>query len=228
MQRFVQYVTTFDPQFASKIEGATAGEIQQFEQAAGVPLPSSLRRFLEVMGHRDGGLRLAFEGTTDVGDLIDAYQKRRLYLPSNSVAFGFGGLAMDAVCLDLSGGAEPPAIFVTDGKRTGLYAESLPRLLFRTAFAKYRLPALAHSGYLGCPGGQSILEPVRAGLLREGFTILPFSDAIAICAERAGAAVIAQQYEGEGGAVLVGAAGAEAARQILDQIQGYCPALRKR
>lgn len=208
MEDFVEYVSKYRPEFASEIRGAGNAEIILLERMAGVSLPADYRAFLSLMGHADGGLNLTFDGTTDIDEIIDLYQAAAVkdWLPPDCLLVGVGKLALQAMCLRLGAGKEPPVVLAEGKTVTRTHAESLRKLLFRTAFMKYRTKALVHRAFGSTASPEPVLKQGRelAGLL--GYEEMWFSDAVAFCGEKGGAAaVVVNQYEGEGVSVVIAA-----------------------
>jgi len=94
LDQFLQFVTRYDPDFRNRIQEARREEIDTLQQLVGEPLPPCYVEFLERMGHSDGGLDLAYDGSCDINDVIDYYRDvaRNQFFPPprNSVVMATG------------------------------------------------------------------------------------------------------------------------------------------
>jgi hypothetical protein len=211
MEHYLAYMASFDPGFPARIRGATGEQIAELERLAAMPLPHSYRAFLERMGLNDGGLHIAFEGTTAITEILDYYRTEVLTgerkLPRESLLIGVGAISIPDIALDCRGPGEPPVVFTDGDQFAGLYAKSLEKLLFQTAFAKYRLAvypweATYSSSYNEI--GKRHLTDVACSVAQAcGLQRAGFSDRIACCAEKSDVAAYISQYEGQGIAVAI-------------------------
>ena len=210
IDELVVYVERFSPGFSKSIRGATEKEIRELAQLVGLPLPVPYVAFLRRMGHEDGGLSLALEGTTKISHIIDSYREcvsdGEALAPDGYVLVGTGRISRD-VCLECVGGQRLKVVFVENAKVVGLYAESFPGLLFRNAFAVFRLKVMAFSAQYVASyaqlGRRSVLGLARRLAVELGFQEQWFSDSIVFCGEMQGAAIAITQYQEQGMGVYV-------------------------
>src|SRR5437016_2302712 len=143
MEDFIQYVSQFDPDFASRIRGASAEEINTFERLVGLSLPPVYREFLSRMGHDSGGIDIAFEGTTRITEVMDYYQDLvltgKVTAPRNCIVMGIGSPPTEDIALQLAPDGACPVFFASGGELLHLYGDSLEKVLFRGAFADFRM-----------------------------------------------------------------------------------------
>ena len=138
----VAYAGRFDPLLPSRAAGASPGDIAELERLAGRPLPPIYVAFLLRLGANHGGLNVAFDGTTNIGEVLGYYRNLVKYqtppLPPGLFLIGWGGQGAH-VGLRQAGTTGPEVVFLDDDDEVvGLYAESLEKLLYQTAFDKYR------------------------------------------------------------------------------------------
>jgi hypothetical protein len=206
---FIRYVSLRDPSFPGRIAGASDQEIDTLERLASRRLPDSYKEFLSFMGHNDADLRLAWDCTTDIS-AISSYYKEEVHrgeeiVPSNCIVVGLGGTIVEEISLRLDGGGEPTVVISGGGEVEALYAESLPKLLYRRAFAKYNWTTSPHrAAYVNAIRAKQLLQAERRAS-EMGFHTCWFSDAIAYCGEQEGASVTITQFEGDGLVVQIAA-----------------------
>lgn len=201
MDQFIKYASEFDPDFESKIKGAAPSEIHELEKLTRIPLPESYRAFLSRFGHGDGGLEIAFDGFTNISDIIEFYNDEidagEWEIPPNTIIFGVGGLYINEIGLECrENGQEPRVVFVADGKIRRLYAESLPKLLYRRIFEAYMPLLFNMSVELEGENKTPILKKAEDIALKSGFQKHWFSDAVAFCGETPDSALFVLQYPG--------------------------------
>ncbi len=208
MKRFLEYVARFDANFHKRIKGATSEQIHELQKLAGQALPATYVDFLIKMGADTGGLHLSTEGTTDISELINYYRKDVApgEMPANCILMGFGAISMADFALYCTGNAEPHVVFRDLDTIVGLYAESLEKLLFRSAFEHYRLPQFPQKIFLTASfvdlGHRDQVDAARR-IVERYVEILPFSDSHFICAESAEMAIAITQYENLGMGVTI-------------------------
>ncbi|MBI4858954.1 MAG: SMI1/KNR4 family protein [Candidatus Riflebacteria bacterium] len=228
VREFIEYVGSLRPAFMDSIQGATAEEVQLYEQLVGRQLPPTYREFLLAMGHENGGTELFVQSTTDVRQLIEVYrtevQSGETVIPPRCVLMAIDELEEHEVFLEGPPDEEPRVVLGAGGRVTELYAESLGKLLFRYAFVRDGMAALPHHRYYsGGSARDRVLPKVRDLATSLGFEPLWFSDSLAFCGQGEGASVYCDQMEGRGLAFKVTARkeaeaekiGAEFARRFL-------------
>jgi hypothetical protein len=213
MEKLIAYAAQFEPDFPRRIRGSSRADIAALAGLVGQPLPPEYESFLGYLGESDGGLKLAFDGSTALPDIMDFYreyvQTGDVTLPPGCLAIGADGMTGEAICLqtsglEVSGGALPPpgtiagkarVVFTGEGQVRGGYAASLEGLLYRTVYMKFRYPLMKHQKlFLGNLGG---FAAAQATAQRLGFKPEPFSDSFVYCGERPGELLILIQYEGQ-------------------------------
>jgi len=199
MENFIQYVSQFEPDFASTIRGACEEEINTFEGLAGLKLPAFYRSFLSRMGHDIGSMEIAYGRTTNITDVIDFYRNLVLPgkepLPPDCLIVGIGSPPDDDVALRVTSEADGPVFFASEGELFQLYGDSLERLLFRAAFAIYRMKVFPDEGVYLSRTAAPQRELADAVAVEIGFQRQWFSDSIEFCGERRGSAIIINQYQ---------------------------------
>ncbi len=135
MKDLIDYACTFDSDYRRRVVGASEEEIDRLEALVGRPLPERYRAYLVHMGRSDG-LELLVDGRTAIADVIDHYvdiQEGREVAPEGCTVFGVGGLRLEEIALRDSDGL----VVIGDGAGgiARRHAESLDKLLYRTAFA---------------------------------------------------------------------------------------------
>ncbi len=199
MEKLIEYVSSFDPDFSSKIRGASPSEIQIFQELVRRPLPTLYVSYLSRMGHGNGGLFLFEPGEkTDIQTIIDAYQDLVIgewNIPEDCILICEDIFPSQQLALRENGQAED-TVWRIEGEWYGeLYAASLEMLLWRRAFMNYRLKSLAHDGYWMIPKMQ-MLEAAKNLAGQIGFEQLWFSDDIVYCGEREDATIAIDGYGG--------------------------------
>jgi len=81
IDHIIEFIENRDPQFASRIRGASESEIMALEEAGGFHFSPTYRRFLERMGRDMGGLHI---GPADFS--ISAMMKYRKWMPAKDPA----------------------------------------------------------------------------------------------------------------------------------------------
>ncbi|RKH90596.1 SMI1/KNR4 family protein [Corallococcus sp. AB045] len=210
MRHFLEYVSSLDPQFTSRIRGARPEQIAAFEKLVGRSLPESYRSFLEMMGRDDGGLNITVDGTANISDLIDYYQEELKpgdwEPPPDTIIIGVGAISLPEIGLLCATGAEPRVIFATNKQALGAYATSLEKLLCRIAFDSYRMskkPRAFYTSSYESIGRKHVLTQARALMVSFGFVVLEFSDDFFLGGEMPGAAISVSQYEKQGMALSI-------------------------
>jgi hypothetical protein len=141
MSEFLDLATSYDPDFQMRIKGATNEQILELEKLVERPLPESYRTFLRKLGADDGGLSLAYLGSTAIDQILGSYRKMKAenelcIVPEGCIMIGTGDASAGDVCLYTDGFREPAVILSLDGEVLQRYSDSLPQLLFRTVFIR--------------------------------------------------------------------------------------------
>jgi hypothetical protein len=207
VQALVQFVSQYDPAFSDRIRGATDEEIDVLEGLVGRPLPASYRDFLRMMGHSDGDLDLAFDGTTDILDVIDYYREfaegEVFPPPAGCILIGTGDPAAGDVYLQGTGPEEPAVLLGVDGRIQQTYGDSWPKVIHRRAFIKYELERLSFSCFYADPEMRDLVTLAREAAAEQGFEALWFSDSVAYCARRGRVVLIVERYQRSRGTLKV-------------------------
>jgi hypothetical protein len=221
MEAFFDYVTRFDPDFRSRIRGATAAEIAHLEELVGRPLPPPYRWFLENMGHREL-LGVGGETTTDISAVIRVYEQlaltKRRAAPPDGILIGVNGAYYDVALQDTAEG-EPRVLFTERFMILYPFAESLRKLLYRLAFrvhAPKRFPARAEFG------GTDVrprLEEFANFAAAENIQKHWFSDYVCYCGESDHVILSAQQFERQGMSLRLAASNSHELSQLVDRFQ---------
>ena len=199
MEQFVDYVTQWEPDFANRIRGATSSEIGELEKLAGRPLPQTYRAYLSRLGRNDGGLDIGQTATTEIKQVIDFYREALAAgdsLPLDCIVIAVGGVGVGETSLQIRSTDEPRVVDTSDDRIEGLYAESLPILVYRISFMKYRARCLPYSAIYVSTGEDNELAEGQSTALALGFVLQWFSDSICICGERSDAVFMLNQFEG--------------------------------
>jgi hypothetical protein len=200
MDRFLEYATSLDPTFPSRIEGATASEIDQLERAVAGPLPPDYRAYLELMGRRDDGIIGGDEFLTSATDLVDYYETSvgsgDVRVPADCIVFGAGYASIEALYLDREA---PHGIFESDdGAKGTMWTPSLRVLLYQQAFMRAAARRHAHTTVLS--GAHPAPRQRRAERLLGDLELkrLWFSDETTLCYESADDRVAVHRGEESG------------------------------
>lgn len=199
MEKLIEYVSSFEPAFPSKISGASPSEIKTLQALVRRALPALYVGYLSYMGHENGGLFLFEPGEkTDIQTIIDAYQdlvRGEWNIPEDCILICEDIFPSQQLALRENGQAEA-TVWRIEGEWYGeLYAASLERLLWRRAFMNYSLKSLAHYGYWMIPKRQ-MLEAARNLASQMGFEKLWFSDDVVYCGEREDGMIAIDGYGG--------------------------------
>jgi hypothetical protein len=189
IEAFIQFVSQYDPSFPARIEGASNEEIDLLTGLVGRSLPASYREYLAAMGHLDGNLDLAFDGSTKISDVIDYYQEAAQGQvhppPLGCIVVGTGDPAVGEVYLEeVPDTKEPRMMLGVDGKIGQTYGESLPKVLYRKAFIKHELARTPFSAFYIDRKVRDLVSLASGAAVEEGFEPLWFSDLVAFCAQR--------------------------------------------
>ncbi|TGO02265.1 hypothetical protein PN36_27820 [Candidatus Thiomargarita nelsonii] len=217
MKRFIEFVSQYEPDFPSKIKGASDSEIMQFERLIGHPLPTFCRDYLSRMGHNHGGIDIGRnEAKTDIGTLIKYYEEYILpgeeEIPPESIVIAAHGYLINQI--SLQGNEFEPIVNFSDGEEIeSLYAESLEKLLYQITYMKYHLKQFPFAAsYVGSIKANRA-EPAREIVLELGFEPRFFSDVVTLCADRKEASIWILQGENAPSASI-----AAQTRRVVEEI----------
>jgi hypothetical protein len=119
--------------------------------------------------------------------------------------------------LSLEQGPEDPRVFLTSGREIqGLFCESFRKLLFQSAFDRYRVGRFPLSAFYW--GGALPLEKVREILLGQGLVEPWFSGAVGFRGDRADLAVVAEQMLGRPVWIRIAGVARETIQSVGDQL----------
>jgi hypothetical protein len=217
----VSWISRWRPNYRSEIEGASQSDIARLEDLAGGPLPDSYRRFLVRMGLRQGGLDFTNSGTADIRELIVFLEQSRLPMgpsyPPGGIPVGIRPTD-DVVCL-LGDPASDPPVFLANREPFSKLADSFDSLMFRTAFALFRLPLLKARAVYSRQTPANLFSEARDLALSLGFREEWFSDTVGFCGEQRTAegettAILIEQYGEAWPIVEVAGPSADAVRRI--------------
>lgn len=196
MHELLEYITSFDPGFASRIEGASAQEIERFEEVAGGPFPDDYRVFLELMGRRDDAILGSDDIITSAARLTDFYTEAipsgELVLPKDCIAFAISGLSIEELFLDRN---SPHRIFEGEGEGDEtVWASSFRAFLYQQAFE--RSGRIHRSVVFFSLDASPRLEAAQRLLESLGLERLWFSDGVTLCYESSDTKVRVRQMAG--------------------------------
>ncbi|WP_394841799.1 SMI1/KNR4 family protein [Pendulispora brunnea] len=210
IEEFIAYASAYNPVFAASIRGATPLQLAELERLVGRPLPAYYKEFLSRMGQDDVGLSAAEDATMAVDGIIDYYRNYIVpgerTIPPNCIVIGAYSQVMD-VSLHCVGDDEP-RVYFTEDHLYQPWADSLEKLLFRTAFQKFRGRQFSHELNIGPEkdlGRRRLLASASELAERLGFQRERFSDSVAFCGEhKVGAVQILQTDDAPIGIRLYG------------------------
>jgi len=194
----VEYTSRYYSAFRSRIEGASAEEIDRLERAAGVPLPPDYRRYLELMGRNDDEMIGGYEIEHSAATMIEFYEHDRdaekYIVPEDCMAIAVGTVSLELVCIEL---APPHRVFETWGGVKGdLWAEWLRALLYKAAFFRRARMQRKHTLVYAGDASNERLPRTERFLEDLGFRRLWFSDEIEACYESEEDSVWAEKRSG--------------------------------
>jgi hypothetical protein len=204
VDQLLSFVARYDGNFATRVRGARAQDVAALGRLVGRPLPPAYAAYLARMGENDAALTWAFDASTTIAAVTAYYRERAA--GTARVADGCILIACDGVQVpevSLQGQQrQPRVVFTCSGTVRGVFAESFEKLLLRSAFRRYWPLGHACSRFYSAPweelGRQPVLPRAQDIVARAGFRPLWFSDTIAYCGQRPGAAAFLQQYENQG------------------------------
>ncbi|MBV8819410.1 MAG: hypothetical protein JO022_13715 [Acidobacteriaceae bacterium] len=152
------------------------------------PLPQCYVEFLEHMGHSDGGLDLAYDGSCDINAVVDYYRdlamKEVLPPPPNCLVFATGDPVIGQIFLEEVDGGPPRVMIGIDGQIDRPYRESLENVLYSRAFIKYEFAASRFVGFYLDKKKRNLVPMAKEIAESQGFEVQRFSDSEALCAKR--------------------------------------------
>lgn len=171
-------------------------------------LPKSYKTFLEYFGQDNGGLNIAYDGTTCISEIIRFYSHYVITgkekIPDNFLLIGLGEPPAEDVYLERLNVGE--RVFLSqEGSLLTLYADSLEQLLYRLAFAIYPMNTLPISRFYTNNDISNQKEYASEIASNLGINKLWFSDSIEFCGECSDTAIIINQYENHGLAIRISA-----------------------
>jgi hypothetical protein len=201
MQDLLSYISATDPSFVSRIRGARAEEIQELESTVRMKLPPDYREFLSQMGHEDGGLRIGNDSSTRLRDIKGYYADVLAdddwndMIPSDCIVIAYSGVRTPELSLEFLGTAQH-VIFSSGPKKLGECAESLEKLLFRSAFSNVHRRLAPHSAIYEAKSDVISVDDAAAVATRLGFAREWFSDRVCYCGVRGGSQLFFQRILG--------------------------------
>jgi hypothetical protein len=150
MDRLISCVSKYQPDFPTRIQGASPEDVAKLERLTGLSLPSAYKDYLLRFGRNDGGFAVGTESRTDVDDIIEYYTESLEYdmedIPPNCMVIAVSGGGTYELSLEYKSETEHPVLLTSGSKIMSLRAESFEKLLFQHAFVKYRMRTLPSSG----------------------------------------------------------------------------------
>jgi hypothetical protein len=210
IEDLIEYVSSYDSVFVSKIEGATQNELDEFRSLVGHPLPAFYETFLTRMGRNSDFLEIGYDGSSRIGDLIEYYKKFILTglhpVVDNAIYISVFGQDFD-VCLISDGRKDGPSVFVVEGASIhNRYADSLEALLHRKVFFEREVGSSTSIQTLWNPNPARArkLEDLAEVCAKAGMSTRWFSDRCAHCATTTRIRVGICQYASADIQILVG------------------------
>ena len=206
MDQLLEYLTRYDPAFPSRIEGASAEEIDRLERAANVPLPPDYRKYLELMGRKDDDMLSGYETDHSVTDMLEFYEHDRdaeeYVVPADCLAIAVGTVSLELVCIEL---APPHRVIETwSGTKGDLWAASLRALFYKAAYLRAAYRRRKHSLIFSGDANVERLPRARRFFEDLGFQRLWFSDDIESFYESAEDSVSVEKRDGYAFSLLLG------------------------
>lgn len=199
IDNFVQFLDSFAPGIARQLVGAQAREIDDLEALVGAALPEVYRGYLLATGRSPSVLPLFEDADSRIERLLDHYRNVILTgeqpAPANAVLVAVSGRTFAEACLEL-GAADGRVLATLNSKVSGVYADSFTKLLFKTAFLRYRPNQLKKSAIYFGTTLTPALEKIRGMSQLFDFSQEWFSDSVNLCLDRKDAALVAQQFVG--------------------------------
>jgi hypothetical protein len=214
MEDFLPFVLHYDPDFRSRIRGATASEIDQLEELVGLSLPQDYRTYLTLMGHYDDGLDLFVDAHAFLRDVREYYAECKADgdepAPPGYVMVAVDGVGVRDMCIDATS-----AVYQCD--RTvmeGPFAERLAKRAKAVVFDRYAPRRFTWSATFASTTRTPLRDAVRVVASTLGLEPRDFSDRWTFYADDANRCVCFSQQEGQAALLRVAAATQEEIRQI--------------
>jgi len=184
---FLKYLRTLDRDVPTRMRSASEADIRRLGSLTQHSLPVIYRDYLASCGENDGGLDLFFGRKSDTRSLIEYYgdegRPGRVNLAPGRVLIAMDPLGEEDVCLDVNPLGLGSVEFTRGETVSRLLSSDFGKLLYRTAFLKYRMAKLPHRAYYATAQPEPVLRRLRFSALKKGMKELPFSDAVVCCGE---------------------------------------------
>lgn len=205
IEDFIRYVAQFDPTFPLSIRGASEKEILRLEALSGIIISSEYREFLLRMGHESGKLGLDMDGTADITDVIQLYERcigdTDFAFPASCLVIVTGRISHD-IYVDFSASNKPRVVYVENGEIDSIHSENFLNFLYRCAFDSIQMPLVRHYAFwtssFAQVGYRNVLSEARVIANELGFSEEWFSDSIEICGTTRHSYISITQFEEEG------------------------------
>lgn len=207
IQKMIEFIANFDPEFAQNICGAAPHKITAFERLIGQPLPSSYREFLAAMGASMDWLQPT-QARFNIDTLSQYYHAQEWRPGAGYLKIGLGeNDPFFDIYLESDGTGEPRVVTMPRGptdnfdtyRRSFRYplAGTLEEYLATSAYRTLSLNRLPHALRLaGDDRGQSLLARIAPLLASFGLKPAWFSnDWVQVFVSR-NVGVIATQFPG--------------------------------
>lgn len=186
MEKFLQYVSSFRPDFRSQIRGADPARISELSILTGLQIPSPYHDFLSVMGVADAGFCLHHPARTALTEVLSYYAELTLEdRPQGLWLFAVDGYGVPdlGIVVDAAKGAPLSVYQWENGQPWVLRSQSFEKMLFQEAFARYRM-RMDSPWITLCQEGRTDAKPRVLELLElQGFRSTWFSDSVMTCME---------------------------------------------
>ena len=192
----MEYAASFDPAFASRIEGASSAEIEELERVAGGTFPSDYRAFLELMGRRDDAILGQDDIATSATTLTEFYKEDvvpgHASVPPGFVVFAISGISIGRLFVDRN---PPHPVYKSAAIEPGTFwAASFRGLLYQQMFS--RAGRRNHTKVLFSVDRAPRLSDAERLLDAHGFERLWFSDEATLCYESDDDKIMIRQIAG--------------------------------
>jgi len=193
----ISYVSKFQPDFPTRIQGAGAEDVAELERLTGLSLPFTYKEYLLRLGRDDGGLDVGGGSTTKISAIVDYYTESMEFdmqdIPPNCLVIAVSGGGTFELSLEYKSDTEYPVLLTSGDTIKGFFSESFEKLLFRHAFVKYRMRSLPSSAiYWGGSDEESLRKALEVAL-NLGFERKWFSDRVSFCGESHESAVVIER-----------------------------------
>jgi hypothetical protein len=193
----INFVSTYDPAFPTRIRGASPEEIAELERLAGLSLPPAYKNYLLRMGRNDGGFDVGGGSTTKIDALLEYYTESLDFdmedIPPNCLVVAISGGGTFELSLEYGSDAGHPVLLTSGDTIKGLLSESFEKLLFRHAFVKYRLGSFPSSAIYWGDSNEESLKKATEVALNMSFERQWFSDRVSFCGEGGASAIVIER-----------------------------------